>query len=444
MKIHKNLALIFFLVFALPAYADNHFSVLDWKENVNLISSGKTSEVLIQGKVVGLPSNQIMTSFSIIFDNQRNIKITKVICDNKSAEYSFLNNALTIKFPQGKLNNGTSVVYFSYEEKYDKISQYLRQEAISIPDFAAGANAKVVINFPGYLESATLNPNITKNANSFTYNNVVPKNGVQEIIKLTPASSVWDVVVRVKIDADKPLNDVTILLPTYFQNGGQKVENFIATSNLQATKQGEDNGKKTFKFSTSQKTILIQNKARISTGKNNRIAISRNPNDYLKVSAEESALLAPILAQIKQNPNYQNLPLHAQIGKFVNGFIRYDLSYVNKLPEVKEILRNPVGVCTEYSKLYNALARIAGIPAMMIDGAACGEYDECQGHAWNMVYYNNQWIDVDPTWDLMSGVVSSSHVYFSDDKKGEVEIQYLDDNKKTIDSKMDFEMKNAL
>ncbi len=185
--------------------------------------------------------------------------------------------------------------------------------------------------------------------------------------------------------------------------------------------------------------ISIENKAKISTGKMNRVAMNRNPNNYLKFSAEEVAYLSDTLDAIKRDARYDAFPLYAKIGKFVHEFIKYDESFVGRILPLKEILQNRSGVCTEYAKLYNSLARLAGIPAVMIEGAACGEYEKCRGHAWNMVFVNNQWIDVDATWDLMSGIVSSSHIYFSDTDNGEVEVQYRDE-KKNINSKIDFEM----
>lgn len=446
LKLKKTLALIFFLFSPFTyanANADSNIEISSWQENIRLTNSGKISEVMIEGKITGFLPNQVMTAFSIAFDKKRNIKITQAAFENILTDFTFLNNSLVIKFPKTKGNNQTISLYFSYEEKYDKINKYLRQEAINIPSFAAGADAKVALNFPGYLESATLNPNITKSDNSFIYNNSsVPENGVFEIIKLTEAQNIWDVVIKVKIKANQALKNITLKLPTYFQNSGQKVENFISKSNVQPLEWNRNGDNRTFKFNTDNTSLTIHSKARISTGKINRTEINRNPSDYLKVSPEDSALLTPILEKIKRDPKYNNLPLYAKIGKFVHDFIRYDLSYVDRLPKVREILQNPIGVCTEYAKLYNSLARLAEIPSITVDGGACGEYDKCQGHAWNMIYINGHWIAVDPTWDLMSGIVSSSHVYFSDEGKGEVAFQYLGSKDMMLDSTMDFEMKS--
>ncbi len=442
LKILRAALILIFFLFSTSANAGANLSILNWQEDTNLTATGKNSEILIEGKTANFAVNQVMTSFSIVFDSQRDIKITKVLCDGRYADFSFKNNALKIKFPQEKSNNKAVSLFFSYEEKYDKIDKFLRQELIDVPSFAAGANAKVTINFPGFLESATLNPNVTKTASSFVYSNVVPQDGVREFLKLTPTQSAWDVAIKVKVTANKPLNNATIFLPTYFQNGGQKIENSITTSSVPPLKQSLEGGNRNLKFNTNATEILIESRAKISTGKNNRMQIARNPAAYLDVTPEESLWLSPMLTRLKQDEKYRTLPLHAKIGKFVHDFIRYDASYTGKLPKIREVLQNPVGVCTEYAKLYTALARLASIPALSIDGAACGEYEECQGHSWNMIYLNGRWVDVDPTWDLMSGVVSSSHVYFNDSGKGGVLIQYFDD-RESVSSKMDFAMKAA-
>lgn len=440
-QLSKFLLILFIIVLpSCPSFAAKSIiSINNWKENTNLTPNGKISAILVQGQIQNIQPGQIMTSFSINLDRRRNIKITKVTCDGRMAKYSFSNNSLNIKFPEAKRLNNKFSVYFAYKEKYKDIHESLRQEIINVPAFAAGAKSKVTINFPGSMESATLNPNITKIGNSFVYENIVPLGGVVEKIKLTSSKAVWDVIVKIKISADNPLKKVIVTTPSYFRNAGQKVDNFFATSNIHPEEQSAEKGKRTLKFNTTGNKIIIKNKARISIGVNNRIGVFRNPKDYLKYSAEESVLLSPLLRKIKQNPKYKNLPLYAKIGDFVHDYIKYDIRYVGRLPKIRKILENKVGVCTEYASLYNALARVAGIPALIVNGAACGEYSKCRGHAWNMIYVNYKWISIDPTWDLMSGIVSSSHVYFNDNDDNSVGIQYFGDLRK-IKSEIDFEM----
>jgi hypothetical protein len=439
MKLYK----LIFLIFLFPKISYADIKILNWQENAQLTETGKNSEILVRGKVENIASNQFASAFTISFDPKQNIKINKVVFDYNVATYSFSNNALKVKFTPVKENNQNFTIYFTYTETYDKINEFLRLEEIYVPDFAAGADAKIAINFPGYLESATLNPNITKIGNSFVYNGKVGVGGINEAIKLTPAQSAWDVVVRVKMNSNQPLKKTSISFPNYFRNSGQKVENFSVAANVMPIKQSAAGNIRKLDFDSEKTQLVIENKAKILVS-SNREAISRNSQNYLKVSQEEIFLLSNLLEDIHRNPRYQALPLYAKIGQFVHEFIKYDISYVGKLPKVKEIINNPIGVCTEYATLYNSLARLAKIPSLIVDGAACGEYNKCQGHAWNMIYYDNKWINVDATWDLMSGLVSSSHIYFNDNDEGEVKIQYIDNKEKIIDYNLDFEMKNFI
>ena len=95
----KKLLILILLLVPITAHAEPEISIQTWQEYINLNATGKTSEILIQGKISNLGPSQVMTSFSISFDPKQNIKITKVLCDNKIAEYSFQGDSLNIKFP---------------------------------------------------------------------------------------------------------------------------------------------------------------------------------------------------------------------------------------------------------------------------------------------------------------------------------------------------------
>lgn len=441
-------ALIFvFTILPLPSHA--RLEISSWQESSQLTESGKSSEIVIRGKVSELPANAAMSSFSIIFDPNQNIRILKVISDeklsdySKNANYTFRGNALTVKFLGGKKNGDNISVYLSYDEKYDKVNRFLRQEIIYVPEFAVGAKTTVTFNFPGYFESATFNPNVTKVGNSFVYSSVVPQGGVKEIIKLTPSQNIWNIAVKTTISGSKALGKLNVKVPTFFQNAHQKVENYDVFSSINPIKQNRNSDATLLDFNTNLSEIFVSNNARVTTGAGARGNISRNAADYISNSSEEFALLSPILQKIKSDPRYGNIPLYAKIGKFVHEFLEYDLRYLGKLPKLSEIVQQRRGVCTEYARLFDALARLAGIPSVIIDGGACGEYDECQGHSWNMIYQGGKWIEVDPTWDLMSGIVSSSHVYFNDAGKGQTGVEYFDSNQ-NMRIKADLEMKNLL
>lgn len=444
-EMKKKLKLVIFslllasLVF-IEAMANGNVAVSSWQEKSYLNSEGKSAEVLIKARIQNLPKNYVMTSFGIDFGSDNKISIKNVTCDGVQIKFEFVNNALKVDFAKQKVNGEEFALYISYNEKYKTIHKYLRQEAILIPPFAAGADAKVAIEFPWYLESATLNYNIKKVGNSFVYQNKVPPEGVTEMIKLTPSQSAWRALAKTSVKSNAPLKDVTIEIPNYFNHPRQKIENRGLLASVVPAKTTKENNRYLLKFDSERKDILIENRANIFTGKGYGKVVNFNPSEYLKYNQEDRELLENILYKIRQSPKYAAFPLYAKIGNFVYDFIKYDRSLVGKRFNVRQILSGRTGVCTEYSHLFNELARVAGIPSMILSGVACGEYNSCEGHVWNLIYYNNQWLEVDPTWNLMSGVVSSSHVYFSNEDQSSVGTQYPGDGRE-VRLELDMELK---
>ncbi|MBM3579525.1 MAG: transglutaminase family protein [Alphaproteobacteria bacterium] len=420
MKKFLYFALIFFTT---SAHAD--LAISNWHEVIQVTKSGRRSTVTIAAQVKDIPQNQAMTGFSIGFDEKRKINITNVLVDDQLVKYGVEENELKITFNHRKTTGALLSIKFTCEEEYDetKINPYLRQELVYVPGFAAGAIATVIINFPGF-ELTTFNPNAIVSGDSLTYVGPVSKAGLREIVKLTRSSESWLVTVNTKISAQNQLGNLSVKMPKYFQTNRQRVQQSSIDFNPTpiATEKKDEESSAHFRLSGSE--LTIRNSASIFTGKKWRGRVFRNTLDYNKVSKEESDLLTPILWQIRSDGKYGALPLHVAIGKFVHDTLEYDLSYLNQRPSLQDILKNKAGVCTEFARLYDALARVAGIPSLVIDGVACGEYDKCQGHSWNMIFYDNSWIEVDPTWELMSGTVSSSHVYVNDDGKGKIQIQY--------------------
>lgn len=419
-----RLILIAILAF-LPSLAWAEIKITSWKENIHLNKDGKESKISIIAKAQNLPKNSYHNGFSILFDKKQNITIKKVSFENRTAEYSFLNNKLKIEFPKKKTNNQTFSISYSYTEKEKKIDQYLRQTFISAPPWIEGTNAKITLNIPHYLEVVSLNNKLTKTANKIIYNGKIPKSGITELIKLTPKSSTWNVRVKNLVSANGPLFSLKAKLPVYFHNSGQIVEvnkvksNPVAISNL---RKGDFHLLEYKKSGVSRAQITVNGKIR--TGSRNQQIINRTPENYLTLENNSQILLSNIISTIKNDSKYNGLPLYAKIGQFVHDYITYDRSYVGKLLSTQDILTLKTGVCVEYAKLFNELARLAGIPSLIINGAAKGEYDKFEGHSWNMIYYKNKWIQVDPTWNLMSGNVSSSHIYFYDDPQKAVEANW--------------------
>ena len=70
---------------------------------------------------------------------------------------------------------------------------------------------------------------------------------------------------------------------------------------------------------------------------------------------------------------------------------------------IVELIDNGYGDCTEYTQLLLALLNNAKIPARKVEGYIYLGDDEQRfgGHEWVEVLIDNQWLGVDPTWNLM-------------------------------------------
>ncbi|MEM4348177.1 MAG: transglutaminase-like domain-containing protein [Candidatus Anstonellaceae archaeon] len=144
------------------------------------------------------------------------------------------------------------------------------------------------------------------------------------------------------------------------------------------------------------------------------------PEDF-RLTAEELIYLSPtnrtqsndsrIIALAKNitEGSADNFEKVAKLAIWVHQNIKYNESYVGKKSDAISVLNNKEGVCFEYSTLFAALARAAGIPTKYVSGYVYSEkYGTWLGHVWNEVYLG-EWVSVDPTW-LEVGAVDALHI----------------------------------
>jgi transglutaminase-like putative cysteine protease len=103
---------------------------------------------------------------------------------------------------------------------------------------------------------------------------------------------------------------------------------------------------------------------------------------------------------------------------FVSKNLKYDMTRVQpnvqRMGAASALENSNQAICMEFTDLFIALARAAGIPAREINGYAYTENKELQPlslvndvlHAWPEYYDKNKgaWIPIDPTWGSTSGV----------------------------------------
>ena len=441
-----KLIFLIFLFLTSKSYAG--VKILEWEEDSKLTNFGRNSKFLIKIQAENLLENQIIDSFSINNSSSKIMQISGVKVNAISARSLSSPGSFEVFFDKPLKNNQFAFIEYEIKDSSNKINKYIRQEPFYIPEFASGAMAKVYLDFgespefPSSQELISSHNKVKIENKKIFYEGIVPNKGIQEILKITDSSKSWNVSIKSKIILNNSEGELEITAPYLFRGGAQEVNNQTIGANKVPKKHitNRDNDVLTFDIKPSDKEIIIQNKATINTGKKYIVKNNRPIDKYLEVSEGEKILLKPILQKIITDPQYDFMPLHAKIVNYVNKTLKYDLSYFGKLLTVEQILQTKSGVCSEFATLFNALARVAKIPSSIVHGYAFGEYDKFESHAWNMIYVDGNWINVDPTWNLSAGVVSSSHIYIKDNRKEELLIQFKG-NGSDIKIERDFEIK---
>ncbi len=136
---------------------------------------------------------------------------------------------------------------------------------------------------------------------------------------------------------------------------------------------------------------------------------------------------------IQNNLFYNNYSdvfvLASQLTHFVHNFMTYDIKYVSQENvSYQQIFNLKRGVCYHYAKLLTGMLRSLGVPARMVYGFAKSSENSTiwQPHAWVQVYFLNQWVPFDPTYDEV-GYVDSYHL-FIDDNQLYSKVTYLSDD----------------
>jgi hypothetical protein len=88
----------------------------------------------------------------------------------------------------------------------------------------------------------------------------------------------------------------------------------------------------------------------------------------------------------------------SRLAIWVHNYVEYDETEAGQQRDALWVLENKRGVCVEYTTLFMALAKSAGIPVRYVAGYTySGKYSGWLGHSWAEAYVG-EWIPVDPTW----------------------------------------------
>lgn len=219
--------------------------------------------------------------------------------------------------------------------------------------------------------------------------------------------------------------------------------------------------------SAEKKDIIVKGKARISLQPKKQTLSKKQRQEYLKSQQYWETNDKNIQELAKRLKTPEN------IYTYVVETLKYDFSRVTNQQErfgaVKTLSQKDAAVCLEFTDLFIALSRAAGIPARELNGYAHTQNVKQRPlslvsdilHAWPEYYDDKKetWVMVDPTWGNTTGGIDYFNVFDFDHfvfvRKGESSTYPLpagayklaeDRNKKdvTVGFSFDFIKKNAL
>lgn len=155
---------------------------------------------------------------------------------------------------------------------------------------------------------------------------------------------------------------------------------------------------------TSYKTeIIVKNRAHFQNEK----PVATAP-EYLKEN--EQVKFTPEIAKAAF-PFERTVKRAAELTKWVNSYVAYDLSIVGQLKPSDWVYENKRGVCVEYSNLLSSLLKTSGIPTRYIVGYAYSTVEnKLIGHTWvEILADDGSWIPLDPTWNE-AGYLDAAHI----------------------------------
>lgn len=130
-------------------------------------------------------------------------------------------------------------------------------------------------------------------------------------------------------------------------------------------------------------------------------------SNYLSSDFQSTELIEKYIVQIEQIKNkikynlngtdYQNI---LYIHDCLVDNIQYDTSYekVGSHSIYGAFIRKEC-VCEGYAKAFKYLANSAGYECELMSGTATNSNGESENHLWNCIKLNDNWYEVDPTWD---------------------------------------------
>lgn len=422
-KIMLKKIFVFIILIASVQNASAKLIFRSFDKKVKFTDYGREVEVVAKVRVDTPKRDVYYKEWTYIFDKRLKIEILKASIDEKSHKISFGNNELRFQFDKAFHNNFLTFrfKYKQYNDDTDRFG-FIKEEFVSIPGFASEGMGGLEVYVPRDMEIYSMHSKFSKHGfeDKYTWKNKIPKEGFSDIFRMTLKKAKWRVSMKSTLINSKNFDNLEMQVPLYFKGGSHIIEDYIIQASdpeAAVTEQGNSVKVKFKNLKSRLAQVVIT--AVIDNGHEHNLWIhDLDSRQFSDIDLKTSSFLSEVLSEIKNQPNPDRDPEHVRIAKWVHNYLEYDESYIGREMTVRQILKEKRGVCSQYALLYEQLLRTAGIPATAISGITYAtDKKEFQAHSWVLLYYNGEWIPIDPTWGIYSGKLPISHIFVYKDIK---------------------------
>ena len=377
---------------------------------------------------------------------------TGEVSTEKICKYSFAlaDDKKWIDFRYNFSISSAEILKINYKFKREKVSKQILYitEFVSIP-FLKGysfCNYTYTIPEEGYKNLGLENNNLEKKSNNtYAYYGLCPSREINDTIRFAPEQSLWKADNELILEHNSNFtNNVEFFFPRYYRGGRLNNTFYKIYSKIKGSPlvyKEEDILKRNVEYQVEIPAIGEKIASVIlETGFINNLNetfVVNIPESYYQINDSEIPQEIKDKAQeiVNNNPG---VPEYYSIGKFVNSYMTYNLSYHGAELTAKEIFDIKTGVCEHYTILYNAMLNSRGIKTLNISGWAfqgneTSGNEKTVGHAWTVALIDGKWMELDSTWGLFEGI-PAGHI-FKNFMRDEYSWSYIEVDKPTFSKK---------
>ena len=392
-------------------------------------------------QAVGLPKRVYGEVNEISFIKERIIKIIEFKIDNKNMNYNYDDKNSKLKFETIKLKDSDiKKVYLKYQlskklnEGQKKQRKIYREDEYGISKNLKGRNALFYLIIKNDMEVISFDDEIfiKEEENVYKIEGLIPNEGKKTRVILSKKSAKYHFCYNkiIKTKDGKKIKDTELKLHFYFEEGGNKKNKveINRTTNppdkiLNIDKKSRQYEIKFENINENSAEVKIEGelinhcKGEWSCDLTADQIENEIPNDYKENKEDLKKIANDIIKEYDENHKNDSVEITnvAKIGKWIKKNIKYDENYKEESQnQALEIYKNKIGVCKQFTILYNALLYSLGYKCVYISGFAFKDNDCFQStdaHSWSLVRINGKWLPFDSTWGIFSGKLPVCHIF---------------------------------